>query len=72
MIKARMELLLAVAFAGLAMMTAIWPTWIENLTGLEPDKGGGETEWGFVAILGIVSLVTAIAARRQYRRIAAV
>jgi hypothetical protein len=64
------ELGLAVVFAFLAIVTAIWPTWLESMTGLEPDSGTGETEWGIVAVFGLVAVIAGVLARRDYRRLA--
>jgi hypothetical protein len=55
-IRARLELGLSAVFAVLAVVSLIWPTWIESLTGLEPDKGSGEVEWWIVVILGLATI----------------
>ena len=68
MTKARVEVLLAAVFATLTVVTAVWPTWIESLTGLEPDEGNGETEWLFVVVLGALAVIAAVLAGRDYRR----
>lgn len=70
MLRARIEAVLALACGILALITLIWPTWIEEMTGLDPDAGSGETEWGFVAVLGAFAVVAALLARRDYRRAA--
>ncbi len=67
MLRARVESVLAGLFAIGTVATLIWPTWIESLTGLEPDKGSGEAEWWLVILLGVAALFTAILARRDYR-----
>jgi hypothetical protein len=66
MLRARVETVLAALFAIAAVGTAISPTWIERLTGLEPDGGSGETEWWAVA-LAAMALTAALLARRDYR-----
>jgi hypothetical protein len=68
MIRARIEVILAALFAVGAVATLIWPTWIESLTGLEPDKGTGEAEWWLVGLLGLAALIAAILARRDFRK----
>jgi len=67
MIRARIETFVAVLFAVAMVATAIWPTWIEDLTGLEPDQGTGETEWWLVIVLGAAALSAALLARRDLR-----
>jgi hypothetical protein len=69
MIRARLEALLAVAFGFLAVVTFFFPTWIESLSGLEPDGDSGETEWWLVAVFGVCALLVSLLARRD-RRIA--
>ena len=53
--------------AALALVTAMWPQWIEIVTGLDPDGGDGTAEWGIVALLAILTVTAALAARRDYR-----
>ena len=64
--RAHLELGLATIFALAAIATAIWPTWIESLSGLEPDSGSGEAEWWIVVGLGAAALIAAMLARRDY------
>jgi hypothetical protein len=71
MLRARLEVALAVLFALGAIATMIWPTWIEDLSGLEPDKGSGEAEWWLVALLGLAAVVSALFARRDLRALRA-
>jgi len=68
MIKARVEFGLGVVFVVLAIITAIWPTWIETVTGLVPDQGSGETEWVFVLVFGVLGVVAAVLSARDYWR----
>jgi hypothetical protein len=67
MIKARIESVLAAIAAVLAVVTALWPTWIESLLGVEPDGGSGELEWLVVAALAAAAVVLALLARRDLR-----
>jgi len=67
MTRLRIETILAVVFAVLASLTAVWPAWIEAL-GFEPDNGDGTAEWTIVAALGILALAAALLARRDWRR----
>lgn len=67
MIRGRIELILSALFALGAVATIIWPTWIESLTGLEPDEGTGEAEWWLVGLLGLAAVIAAVVARRDLR-----
>jgi len=67
MIRARIELVLAVLFGIATVATIIWPTWIESLTTLEPDKGSGEAEWWLIIVLGSVAVAASLLARRDFR-----
>ena len=67
MVRPRLEAALCALFSVLTVMTAIWPTWIEEITGLEPDGGSGGTEWGFVLVLGVLAIGFGLLARRHHR-----
>jgi hypothetical protein len=67
MLRPRLEAALCALFAVCTVVTAIWPTWFEGLTGLEPDGGSGSTEWGVVLVLGVVALGFGLIARRDFR-----
>jgi ABC-type branched-subunit amino acid transport system permease subunit len=67
MVRARLELGLGALFALGAVATAIWPTWLESLTGLEPDAGTGEAEWWLVVLLGVAAVVAGLLGRRDLR-----
>jgi len=67
MLKARIETGLAAAAGLLAIVTLIWPTWIETLFGVEPDGGSGEAEWLVVVVLALVAVTSGLLARREYR-----
>jgi hypothetical protein len=45
MLKARIETALAVVAAALAVVTFIWPIWIETVFSVDPDGGDGTAEW---------------------------
>jgi hypothetical protein len=65
--RVSIEVVLAVISAALCVLTLVFPEWIEELTGLEPDAGSGALEW----LVAGVFLVAAVLARRDYRRLAA-
>jgi hypothetical protein len=57
------EVALAAASTVLAVLTAVYPTWIESLTGLDPDAGSGAAEWLVVVLLALAAVVLAAGAR---------
>jgi hypothetical protein len=67
MLKARIETILAVVAGVLAVVTIIWPTWIETLFGVEPDAGTGAAEWWIVVVLVLAAVLSGLLARRDYR-----
>ena len=67
MLRPRVETALAMILAVVAVLTLCWPRWIEGLTGLEPDAGSGEAEWGIVVLFAVLALAAGLLARRDYR-----
>jgi hypothetical protein len=67
--RVRIEIGLAAIAAVLALVTFVWPTWIELLSGLEPDGGNGEAEWWLAFVFAAVSGVSILLARRDYRAV---
>ena len=70
--KTRMviELVLAAIGAVLTVVTLIWPTWIESLFGESPDGGDGSAERLFALGWLAATVLFAVLARRDWRRIA--
>jgi hypothetical protein len=66
--RLRIELVLAVISAALSVLTLVFPEWIEEVTGLEPDAGSGALEWIIVGVFMAATVVSAALARRDYRR----
>jgi hypothetical protein len=66
MLRPRLELGLCALFTFMTVLTAVWPTWIERLTGIEPDGGSGATEWGVVVLLAGVALGLGLLAGGNY------
>lgn len=61
---------LLAAFCLVALIvTAVWPDWIEEVTGLEPDNGSGTVEWLFLGVVGVLFLVFAVRAGRALRSV---
>jgi hypothetical protein len=69
--RLRIEVVLAVISAALCVLTLVIPEWIEKLTGLEPDSGSGALEWIIAGVFLVAAVVSAVLARRDYRRLAA-
>jgi ABC-type thiamin/hydroxymethylpyrimidine transport system permease subunit len=69
--RLHIEVVLAAISAVLCVLTLVFPQWIEELTGLEPDAGSGALEWIIAGIFLVAAVVSAVLARRDYRRLAA-
>jgi ABC-type thiamin/hydroxymethylpyrimidine transport system permease subunit len=69
--RLRIEVVLALVSAVLCVLTLVFPQWIEELTGLEPDAGSGALEWIVAGIFLVAAVVSGVLARRDYRRLAA-
>jgi hypothetical protein len=67
--RVRIETILAIIGAALAVLTLAWPEWIEEIFGVEPDGGNGSLEWiiavGFLA----VGVGLGLLARHDQRRL---
>jgi hypothetical protein len=50
-------------------VTLLWPTWIESITGLEPDAGSSVGEWAVVVVCAVAAMGAAALARRDYRNL---
>lgn len=59
---------LACICVALAALTAIWPQWIEEVFGVDPDQGSGSFEWLIVLGFGIVAAISAGIARFEWGR----
>ena len=70
--KTRMviEFVLAAIGAVLTVVTLIWPTWIETLLGESPDGGDGSVERLFALGWLAATVLFAVLARRDWRRVA--
>ena len=62
------EIVLASISATCLAATLVWPHWIEDLTGLEPDGGDGSTEWGWAVAFCVATVACIVAARRTFKR----
>ena len=70
--KTRMviELVLAAIGGVLTVVTLIWPTWIETIFNESPDGGDGSAERVFALGWLAATVLFAVLARRDWRRIA--
>ena len=65
------ETILTATAAAMAMLTAVWPDWIEGLTGFDPDQHSGTVEVALVITLTLIAalcLVAALTDRRALKR----
>ena len=61
------ESALACITGVLAVLTAVWPDWIEAVTGLQPDNHNGSFERMLVVGAGLAAVILATLARRAWR-----
>lgn len=65
------EVAVALIAAVLGIITCMWPDWLEQLTGWDPDAHSGLAEWTIVAVLFMVSAMMSTVALREWSRAAA-
>jgi hypothetical protein len=66
-LRVRLEIILSALLGALTILTAIWPDWIESLTGWDPDGGDGKAEWLMVLVFAVITVAAAALARRDLR-----
>ena len=62
------EVGLSASCAALAVMTAIWPEWMELVLHIDPDAGNGAAEWALLAVFALLAVVGIVAARGELYR----
>jgi hypothetical protein len=62
------ETALAVLTASLAILTSVWPDWIEAVFGFDPDHHNGSLEWELTLALAVATLILGALARRTWVR----
>ena len=60
----------AASVAVLALVTVVWPDWIEIVTDSAPDDGSGALERAVVGVLAAAAILLAVVARAEWRRAA--
>jgi hypothetical protein len=60
---------LSAASLILLILTLVNHEWIEAVFGVDPDQGNGSLEWLVVAVLTVVTVVGAVSARVEWRRV---
>jgi hypothetical protein len=63
------ETALGAATGVLLFVTLFSKTWIEQVFGVDPDKGNGTLEWGTVVALFAVTVAIGFLARREWQRL---
>jgi hypothetical protein len=66
-----LESALAAIALVLATLTAVWPAWLELITGLDPDRGNGSLEWIIAAAFALVAIIAAALARHDWIKLKA-
>jgi hypothetical protein len=62
------EALSTIVSFGTLVLTLAAPTWIETVSGFDPDHHSGSIEWIVVAVLFVISFTSAVLARAEWRR----
>jgi hypothetical protein len=65
-----LELALAVLSLAAIALIVVSSSWVEKLTGLDPDQGSGALEWAVVAFLVCATASMGALARSELRRAA--
>ncbi|MDH6455202.1 MULTISPECIES: ABC transporter permease [unclassified Streptomyces] len=67
-LRGRIEALAAGLCALLFLVTLIWPDWIEEVFGVDPDQHSGALEWAIVALALAAAVTFSLLARSEFRR----
>ena len=66
-LRPRLEAITAIVSAIAVALTLISPTWIEGLTGIDPDRHNGVAEWLIVAIQFLITITMMMQAKKHWR-----
>lgn len=61
----------SVTGGALAVLTLLWPDWIELVFRVDPDNHSGSLEWLIVAALLAASIASTFLALHEWRRVPA-
>jgi hypothetical protein len=53
----------------LAVVTSVWPQWIEQLFRVDPDGGSGAAEWTLVGAVWVAAALSSGMAIRGWRKV---
>ncbi|MET7699604.1 MULTISPECIES: ABC transporter permease [unclassified Streptomyces] len=67
-LRGRIEAVAAAVCGLLFLVTLIWPDWIEEVFGVDPDQHSGALEWAIVAVALLATVTFSLLARGEYRR----
>lgn len=67
-LRFRVYAIFTIAFAIMAVLTMIWPEWIEALTGSGPDHGSGSAEQLVTAVFAGAAVLAGGLAGTQWRQ----
>jgi hypothetical protein len=59
---------LAAGSGLLLAVTALWPAWVEAVTGVDPDHSSGALEWSIVLAFAAGTVSFSVLARREWRK----
>lgn len=62
------EVCLAAITGLLALITPVFPDWIEAISGWDPDQHDGSVEWMIVIGLFVITIALVAAAALEWRR----
>ncbi len=63
----KIEAIAAALFAIVAVVTVVFPQWMEAL-GFDPDHGSGAAEWAIVGVSGIAFLLCGTASSVHFHK----
>ncbi|MGW5781057.1 ABC transporter permease [Streptomyces sp. NPDC003863] len=71
-LRGRIEAIAASLSGLLFLLTLVWPAWIEEVFGVDPDQHSGALEWVIVGVALCATVTFSLLARAEFRRARAV